>query len=249
MTSPSKEVYSNNPPFQTNLFGDIIKLKRCSKCKIQKPLDDFYKNCTRPDGRTVQCKECIRKDENERRHLALPPKQFVIPLAKVCSNPECRFANIAQPLENFGLNPTGKFGRHARCKDCSNTKKKEDYPDKYKEKALAAYYENHEENKAKLRKNNLRKYKVTREWYDNKKDEQGGKCAICGKEEETGWRGRLCIDHDHKCCGINKACDKCRRDLLCHNCNVTLGLLEKSGGEEWMTKAIAYLNKWKSVSE
>lgn len=68
---------------------------------------------------------------------------------------------------------------------------------------------------------------------------QENRCAICNKEfYETG-----CIDHDHSCCGPNKHCENCRRDLLCHKCNTALGLIE-----EEMTTAlnmIKYLLKWK----
>ena len=33
--------------------------KRCSKCKQPKPLDQFHRRQSSPDGRTNQCAECI----------------------------------------------------------------------------------------------------------------------------------------------------------------------------------------------
>jgi hypothetical protein len=68
---------------------------------------------------------------------------------------------------------------------------------------------------------------------------QENRCAICNKEFfDTG-----CIDHDHSCCGPNRHCENCRRDLLCHKCNTAIGLIE----EEMNTalNIIRYLLKWK----
>lgn len=58
--------------------------------------------------------------------------------------------------------------------------------------------------------------------YDRMYQEQQGRCAICGKEEEL-----LDIDHDHRCCPVKrteKTCGKCVRGLLCGACNRGIGL-------------------------
>lgn len=34
--------------------------KRCSRCKITKPLTDFHRDRTRRDGRRYDCKVCVR---------------------------------------------------------------------------------------------------------------------------------------------------------------------------------------------
>ena len=38
-----------------------MKTKVCSKCKIYKPLLEFYKQSDKKDGLTYQCKDCIAK--------------------------------------------------------------------------------------------------------------------------------------------------------------------------------------------
>ena len=39
---------------------------------------------------------------------------------------------------------------------------------------------------------------------------------------------KIVIDHNHECdCSGNRGCKKCVRDLLCNNCNVIIGWLEK----------------------
>lgn len=58
---------------------------------------------------------------------------------------------------------------------------------------------------------------------------QGGGCAICGIEEGGGREqdNRLHVDHDHSCCPGKKSCGKCVRGLLCHHCNVAIGLMHE----------------------
>lgn len=54
---------------------------------------------------------------------------------------------------------------------------------------------------------------------------QNGACALCGEPELGG--KRLSVDHDHSCCGENRACKNCIRGLLCGNCNRMLGFVER----------------------
>jgi len=37
-----------------------LKVKKCSKCKKEKPLDDFYKDTRYNDGKYPSCKSCIK---------------------------------------------------------------------------------------------------------------------------------------------------------------------------------------------
>jgi hypothetical protein len=68
-------------------------------------------------------------------------------------------------------------------------------------------------------------------------EEQKGLCYICGeKETRRGRHGRLMlgVDHDHITGRI--------RRLLCHNCNVALGLL--ADNPLLFEKAAAYLRQF-----
>ena len=40
-------------------------MKTCSKCKEQKPLDEFYRNRRTKDGKASWCKECHRARSRE----------------------------------------------------------------------------------------------------------------------------------------------------------------------------------------
>jgi hypothetical protein len=80
---------------------------------------------------------------------------------------------------------------------------------------------------------------------------QKGKCALCGKPPGTGRYGRLHQDHHTDCCPYQytpegkrkmlRSCGRCRRGLLCNNCNTTLAGFEDP---KWRRKAIAYLKRW-----
>ena len=39
--------------------------KVCTKCKVEKPLDEFYRNKKQKDGRRARCKECYYAPEQE----------------------------------------------------------------------------------------------------------------------------------------------------------------------------------------
>lgn len=60
----------------------------------------------------------------------------------------------------------------------------------------------------------IRLYGLTVAEYQEMFVEQGGACAICGREES--WR--LCVDHDHETGAV--------RALLCRACNTHVGIVE-----------------------
>jgi hypothetical protein len=63
-------------------------------------------------------------------------------------------------------------------------------------------------------------YGITLEEYNNKLKQQNHKCAICKTDEVDVMKQTLYVDHCHK---TNKV-----RGLLCHPCNVSLGLLKEN---------------------
>lgn len=60
---------------------------------------------------------------------------------------------------------------------------------------------------------------ITGEQYYKMFEQQKGCCAICGKHQ-IKFKKRLVVDHNHNTKQI--------RGLLCHNCNVSLGLVGES---------------------
>jgi Recombination endonuclease VII len=70
---------------------------------------------------------------------------------------------------------------------------------------------------------------MTVEEYEKLFEEQEGRCAICGRDQET----KLAVDHDHQTGE--------RRGLLCKQCNVGLGYFRDDTAV--LERAISYLNR------
>lgn len=80
-------------------------------------------------------------------------------------------------------------------------------------------------------KNNKRKhqeqmhkynYGISAGQYQAMLAKQKGCCAICGigENKRKGHENKMCVDHDHKTGLV--------RGLLCHRCNIVLGMIEKN---------------------
>jgi hypothetical protein len=75
---------------------------------------------------------------------------------------------------------------------------------------------------------------------------QGNVCLICKQPETKHHSLILMIDHDRSCCPKDGSCGRCRRGLLCSNCNTALGLL---GDDPSLLRAAAdYLDRFRALS-
>jgi hypothetical protein len=81
----------------------------------------------------------------------------------------------------------------------------------------------------------VRRYKLTPEQYHNLFEDQKGLCAACGCKEKGN--RRLAVDHNHLTGAV--------RALLCHACNVALGLLVDS--PERVEMLLRYIVKHASI--
>lgn len=73
--------------------------------------------------------------------------------------------------------------------------------------------------------------------------EQGNSCAIC----KEPFKKTPHIDHDHTCRHKRGSCAKCRRALLCDDCNLGIGRFKDN--IEILTSAIEYIRFWKEKHE
>ena len=94
-----------------------------------------------------------------------------------------------------------------------------------------------------LRANHLlRAFGRTIDQYAEKLKAQDWKCAICRSPNPGGYQNRsFHFDHDRSCCPGKKTCGKCIRDLLCSDCNTTLGLVKDN--RQVLLAMIEYLKK------
>lgn len=83
-----------------------------------------------------------------------------------------------------------------------------------------------------------RRYNITSEFYDLMFLEQKGKC-FCGSTNPGHKRRYFAVDHDHSCCPTEKSCGLCVRGLICHPCNIMLGVAEDN--IDTLKAAIQYL--------
>lgn len=135
----------------------------------------------------------------------------------------CTVCKETKPLAEFWKDKSKKHGYSARCKACKaaiyNVYRKERG---YDAKRYAANVEGERE------RHLIRKYGVTLVRYREMFDEQGGRCAICGKRQDKA----LDVDHDHVTGAV--------RGLLCTNCNRMIG--HAADDSERLRKAAAYLD-------
>ena len=85
------------------------------------------------------------------------------------------------------------------------------------------------------------KYGLTPERFQALLDEQDNKCAICYRYFSKTLPYQ--VDHDHACCPGEYTCGDCVRNLLCRDCNLSLGRFQDS--IPILESAIEYLVKHK----
>jgi len=134
----------------------------------------------------------------------------------------CKKCGVNKPLSEYYKTTDRKSGHKSICKQC------------IKENPLT------EQRKQNMREYGVgyhlkTKYNLSLIQYNEMLVKQNHKCAICGIDETEASKGKLVVDHCHTTNNI--------RELLCHHCNVSIGLLKES--IQTLTKAIAYLDKHK----
>ncbi len=140
----------------------------------------------------------------------------------------CTKCKIVKSLTKFNDDRRHKDGKQSQCKTCVLTGMKE------RNRINPIYKKGGYHRKENKKLNNARlkyRYGITAKEYKEIFEAQKGVCAICGKSQNPKHRWLLGVDHDHK---TNQV-----RGLLCHKCNVILGLCNEN--PNILTNAISYL--------
>jgi len=137
-----------------------MNTKICPCCKIEKPVDMFYKSSRRKDGLDFYCISCNRekvkrsKEKNLARRVAVSEKK-------------CSCCGEIKPSEQFYIDNDKKDGLSTFCKSCKNHQNME-WRKNNKEKYDICGYKYREKNKDKKReydKRYLEKKRETDEYY------------------------------------------------------------------------------------
>jgi hypothetical protein len=133
-------------------------------------------------------------------------------MTKICSR--CK---TPQNIELFTKSPKYKDGFFPWCRPC-----KADYSRIRRASGKKQIY--HPE---KARWHQVKHfYKLSQDDWNAIFESQGGVCAICKNPPDENKR-QYSVDHDHNCCPGAKSCGKCVRGILCHRCNIGLGMLQE----------------------
>jgi len=216
------------------------KVKPCSKCGKVKPFSDFHKRKGRKIGVASQCKQCVAAPKEKcclYCHEMKPLSEFPRTRTKLDRNTciqclvtldikkECSRCHQPKPLSDFTKRSGRSVGVASSCKQClSETRPYRPYVKgtKYPSSNPA-----HQRNKSLQRL-----YGITSAEYDAMLEVQGGVCKVC-KGPPHGRRERYHVDHDHDTGKV--------RGLLCHKCNVALGMVQDS--TEHLKALITYLEE------
>lgn len=88
---------------------DGVESKRCTKCRVLKPMIDFRSKTTSPRGRTSQCKSCM--NETSRRRVRIGVQEQFSPRA-------CISCGIVKDEDGFGKSEFCTDGYTPTCKWC-----------------------------------------------------------------------------------------------------------------------------------
>jgi hypothetical protein len=148
-------------------------------------------------------------------------------------NKSCGKCGESKPLDAFSR--SAKYGYQFACKECQRT-----YKAANRERAAEQQRARRAADPEKyMTQNRMLRYGITRERYAEMLAEQAGTCAICSTSDPGGKYGTWHIDHDHACCLSERSCGACVRGLLCHRCNLALGLF--SDNPDTIAAACTYL--------
>lgn len=207
-------------------------MKTCNRCNTEKTLDGFSPDPRMKDGYLNVCRVCRTKEIQDRKsRLAAGVGN------KTVSEKRCSKCKQVKPSDSFNKSSTAVCGLASMCIDC-NAKKQAAYRKEHRSD-YNAYMRGYNATKSPYERyliEILRRYGCTQEKYEQMLKDQDYKCALCStKHNDKRRKGRLYVDHCHAT-GII-------RGLLCHGCNVGLGLFKDD--TRVMLEAVAYIIKHK----
>lgn len=136
---------------------------------------------------------------------------------------KCSTCQTEKPFSEFNKSKNQKFGLHNQCRPCTKLWKPSPEAIQIRNARSRAF-------------NRFKGTGFTQEEFEEKLNNQGRVCAICGTDNP----GKLdfCADHDHE--------TKQKRGILCRKCNTGLGHFNDD--PEIIKAAIEYLEHYKNTT-
>lgn len=226
-----------------------METKKCKKCGSVKPISRYL---TRKETGKLrnECNDCMNAYHREVYLRKVGKFKLDVKAEKrEASEKSCIHCGVVKPIGEFGWHNVAKKQHRNFCKQCQKEwdskyktspegkQKTTEWINRNKDKIVAyrelykADLNNVARHKEYSRKAILKRFGITQEDYDRMFQMQEGKCKICGTQEINRDKKYFCVDHNHETGEV--------RGLLCHNCNVAIGLMKDS--PELLNKAINYL--------
>lgn len=227
-----------------------METKVCTKCSKEYPVEDYLFREGNTGKRRTECKYCHNAYVRMRYLERLGKfKRDIRRDARESDPKKCIRCGNEKPLSEFTFHNREKRQHRNFCHDCekiwirqfhkspqgkekgrewvaNNKEKIKEYKRLYRQDEIKR-----ERNKIYQRARWLKEnFNMTVDDYMVIYEKQNGQCAIC-KSDQNGSRKNFCVDHDHETGKV--------RGLLCHNCNVSVGLMKDS--PSLLRKAAEYL--------
>jgi len=130
-------------------------MKKCNKCLIEKPFDDFFRDMSHKDGLQSRCKVC---DFTKKKEKYENIKEINVTVThKTCN--ECKIYKEAKEFDKYKAMSDGLVGKCKACRKLKNKKRYDNNKEKIKSKTLNYYRNNKEKFNLARRKYNAKKEK------------------------------------------------------------------------------------------
>lgn len=101
----------------------VVITKRCPKCGLEKPAEDFDRREKSPDGLQTYCRECHRKMQGKKPTLISKEDREQAAAATLAAGQKtCRCCGQTKPLSEFPTNLSSIDGLSHICRDCKAEK-------------------------------------------------------------------------------------------------------------------------------
>ena len=202
----------------------IIAQKRCTKCGVDKPLDQFNTRSDSPDGYRNDCKACKKAARYNTEPPRLAPGDI-----KTCST--CK---LSKPVSEFRVCNTNRSGYTPRCKECCRASARKWHANN--QEWIQAYEERHYEKLHHYRNEYSKKRNKRPDVIDKRRERDKSPKALIYSRNRNAFRRakreqgdvtpeslQRFLDSQSKCCYCHKPFNSKRKKTVDHVIPISKG--------------------------